>query len=262
METILTILIITTLGLIIYMIYLNQRTLRKIVNYKRSDKEIKISDERYYELNNRIQLLIVVSSIIILIGGFVGYNSIGSIKKEISDDIEHYKTNLQHYDENLKHSDSAILKYQLIIDSLEMKQTIIIDSLDNLTQDANELKTALLKLQNDYRLSSKTYFVTGIEVKPYVKGEKDETHQRLYFKDLKTSSGKKLPNFKTEPYINIMGKGIGWVIIQKITTKYFEYGIMRVVAIDEKTGKEIDEQNPEVLKSFDLLIIEGIDYGH
>ncbi|MBN2350147.1 MAG: hypothetical protein JXJ22_15010 [Bacteroidales bacterium] len=83
------------------MIFLNQRTLNKIVNYKRSDKELKISDERYYELNNRIQLLIVVSSIIILIGGFVGYNSIESIKNEINDDIKHYKSNLQHYDKNL-----------------------------------------------------------------------------------------------------------------------------------------------------------------
>lgn len=101
METILIILIIAILGLIIYMIFLNQRTLNKIVNYKRSDKELKISDERYYELNNRIQLLIVVSSIIILIGGFVGYNSIESIKNEINDDIKHYKSNLQHYDKNL-----------------------------------------------------------------------------------------------------------------------------------------------------------------
>ncbi|MBN2350148.1 MAG: hypothetical protein JXJ22_15015 [Bacteroidales bacterium] len=152
-------------------------------------------------------------------------------------------------------------RYQRIIADLEKQQSIIIDSLNNLTKDANEIKTALLKLQNDYRLSSKTYFVKGINVEPYVKGKKDET-KRLYYKDLKTSSGKELPNFRNEPYINIMSTGIGDIIIQKITTKYFEYSILRIVPFDDKTGEEIDETIPDAIKSFDILIIEGINYGH
>jgi hypothetical protein len=104
------ILIIIVLVLIVFLIYINQKTYKKVVTYKNNEQELKIGDERYYELNNKIQLLIVVSSMIILIGGFVGYNSIGSIKKDISRDIELYKNKLEKYDQNILLSGQTHLK--------------------------------------------------------------------------------------------------------------------------------------------------------
>lgn len=253
METLVIILVIAILLMIAYLIYINQRTLNKVVNYKRSKEELKISDERYYELNNKIQLLIVVSSIILLIGGFVGYNSINSIKGEISSDIEHYKKNLMHYD-------STIIKYKRLIGELENDRDTVINVLRTSIIEVNDIKNTLIQLQEDYKLNAKTFFVTGIKVPP--ESESDEfVSTRRYFKDMKMPDGKRLPKFKVSPFLSVMGKGLGFVIIKNITKDYFEYFIMGVISYEEGLENVSDKPQPDEVKNFDLLIIERINYN-
>jgi len=239
---------IALLLMIAYLIYINQRTLNKVVNYKRSEKELKISDERYYELNNKIQLLIVVSSILILIGGFVGYNSINSITGEISSDIEHYKKNLMHYD-------STIINYQRLIRDLENDRDTVIDVLRTTIIEVNDIKNTLIQLQEDYKLNARTFFATGIKVPP--ESESDEfVSTRKYFKDMKMPDGKRLPKFKVSPFLSVMGKGLGFVIIKNITKDYFDYFVMGVISYEVGLKKESDKPQPDEVKRFDLLIIE------
>lgn len=100
-QKLIGILIIAVLGVIIYLIVLNIRTLKIVMKLQTSDKKSKIDDERYHELNNKIQLIIVVSSILILIAGFLGYNSIETIKSEVVGSFEalqdEYRLNAKTY---------------------------------------------------------------------------------------------------------------------------------------------------------------------
>lgn len=114
MQKLIGILIIAVLCVIIYLIFLNIRTLKIVMNLQTSDKKSKINDERYHELNNKIQLIIVVSSILLLIAGFLGYNSIETIKSEVVNSFEvlqdEYKLNAKTFFINEYKIDQTALK--------------------------------------------------------------------------------------------------------------------------------------------------------
>ena len=97
-QKLLVLSLIVVLCTIVYLLVINIRTLRKVIKLQSSEKKRKINDERYYELNNKIQLLIVVSSIIFLTGGFIGYNSIDSINRDIRNKISGYEKIIEDYD--------------------------------------------------------------------------------------------------------------------------------------------------------------------
>lgn len=255
METILMIFIIAILVMISYLIYLNIKSLKKVVIYKK-DEEVKISDQRYFELNNKIQLLIVVSSIILLIGGFVGYNSINSIKSEIKIDIQRYKSHLENYDTLVASYnfvyDTTVLYYNNLMDYYETQRKELSQNFKEVTENANK---TILKLIDDYKLTIKTYLVSNIEIKNIEYADQiDEEDEivKLYFNKLTTTNGKRLPEFKEPPYLYITVKGTGDINIEKITKDYFEYGIMRYGSVDPKTKKVKFDK----LYGFDLLIIE------
>jgi bacterioferritin (cytochrome b1) len=104
---------------------------------QQNDKKTKIDDARYYELNNKIQLIIVVASIIMLIGGFLGYNSIDSIKLEIQDNLDEYIDKLNSYD-------TIIDKYNILIPTLENERDTTFKSLIKTKIESEKIKSSLV----------------------------------------------------------------------------------------------------------------------
>jgi hypothetical protein len=185
------------------------------VTYKRSDEELNISDQRYYELNNKIQLLIAVSSIIILAGTFLGVNSITSFDKEMNN-----KT----------------------------------DTINKYIKEIYNTKQSLIQLQYDYSFNVRTYMVSNIQIpKNVIESTKEERQKvKVYFKDLRTTEGDSLPAFTKPPFINIQNLGFAFVImIKEITQEYFEYEYGKMTTYDPKTGKE-EPLFP--ISKFDILI--------
>ena len=239
LDNLFLIILISFLGLIIYLIVINIHTLRRVIRLKASDKKRKISDVRYHELDNKIQLLIVVSSIIILIGGFIGYNSITSIQNEITDEIS---VELMEYRAKLEKYDSTIIHYDQIIEEMAAEK----DSVLNLSRN-------LRKLQNEYKLNAKSYFIKGIEIDP---NSKNSAPVKIYFNKIRTANGNELPLFNKAPFLSILGKGEGWVIIENITNQYFEYYVMTTIDFNVAMGKKPEKPNLKEINSFDLIIID------
>lgn len=246
MENVIIIVTVPFLILICYLIFINQRILKKVVTFKRDEQKLKIDDERYYELNNKIQLIIVISSIIILIGGFFGYNTISTIKSEINNEIGNYRETILSYD-------SIIKKYNKLILGLESERVNISKVLQNSISETNRLQRELTQLQSDYNFNVRTYMVTDIKIdRKEIAGTKEYEIVRVYFKDLKTTKGENLPKFINTPYLSIQNLGFAFaVMIKKVTTEYFEYEFGELKTYDEKTGIE---KPMFPITDFDLLI--------
>lgn len=202
-----------------YFIIIDQKYLKKIVTNKRIDEELSISEKRYYELNNKIQLIIVVASIIILAGTFLGVDSRISFEKEMKN-----KT----------------------------------DTLNKYIKKIYDIKQSLIQLQYDYSFNVRTYMVSNIQIpKNVIETNRTRTNGkpqkvRIYFKDLRTTEGDSLPAFTKPPFINIQNLGFAFAImIKEITQEYFEYEFGELNTLDDKTGKE---EPIFPISKFDVLI--------
>jgi hypothetical protein len=228
MENLIILMMLIVLILVIFLSITNYIALKKAITKGKT----KIGDKRYYELNNKIQMIIIISSMIVLIGGFLGYNTISSIKEDIYMDINQYQDKID--------------QYTAILDSNKVSFEKLNSELERSTQKANDI---ILELANNY-LNVKTYLVQKLSVN----NEKDAT--RLYFKDLTTSNGKKLPKFSKPPSLSIAGKGTGQIWFKVINKDYFEYTVLSFYSTDKKTGKTINSSDS--IGSFDLLITYGL----
>jgi hypothetical protein len=249
MEIYLIVIGIVIFGLIAYLIYIDQTILRKVVTYKRSDKKLKISDERYYELNNKIQLLITCASIIVLVGAFLGVNELATLRKERSEDIESYKSQLSQYEITIKEYNILIAKY----DSVMKVKT---DTLNRIIDEIKDIEKTLIQLQSDYSFNVRTYMVANIPIpKNIIESPKDERKRvKVYFKNLKTTEGEKLPPFKKPPFINIQNLGFAFTImITEIAQEYFEYEYGQIMLGDLEGGAD-KPLFPIPITKFDILI--------
>jgi hypothetical protein len=224
----------------------------------------------------------VVSSIIILIVGFLGYNSIDTIKIDIQGKMDEYIDKLKGYD-------SIIYNYNTLISTLENERDTTFKSLITTKIESEKTKKGLNQLQYDYRLNAKTYFVKGIKISQ--KLLKDNTQkEQIYFKDLKKFNSKIPEAFIQEPFVTVVGIGDGVITILKITKEYFEYSFSGYTELDQgliSTFDKIDlnttdQEERELLSKlksllnksikqksnssnyteaaiFDLIIIEGIN---
>jgi hypothetical protein len=246
METLITVLEFAILITIAYLIFIDQRLLRRVVTYKRDEEKLKINDERYYELNNKYQLLIVGSSFIILALGFFGYDSINSIKGKINQDIDQYKSVLEDYKKK-------IAAYDTLNKDLGKEKEFITTFLKNSLEETNRLQRVLIQLQKDYSFNVRTYMVPNIPIqKKKITGTEEYEKIRVYFKDLKTNEGEKLPNFNDPPFLSIQNVGFAFaVMIKEVTKEYFEYEYGELKTFDPKTG--IEEPLFPISK-FDILL--------
>ena len=238
MEIPLIVLGLTILMVLIWLLISEKRILNRIEeNIKNIGYIIPDSNEKYYELKYKIQLLTSGASIILVIGGFLGYNSVTSIKEDIQKDLQHYKVNLQKSDSLLSELDSNKIQIEK---ELKVSQEALRTSL----HETSQLKVELLKLQKQFTPNMQTYIVKGI---PYEAGKNPSEKYRVYYKDLKTVDGNSLPNFTTPPVTNIISKGVSRIILTENTTEYFEYATTSFLML---------ESDPEIkpTTSFDVLI--------
>ncbi|MCF8380789.1 MAG: hypothetical protein K9H49_14540 [Bacteroidales bacterium] len=258
MEKPFIIILIAISGIIIFLLILNISTLVKVTRLTKSNEKRTIADERYHELNNKFQLLTVVSSILLLIGGFLGYDSINSINENYEKQINNYKKQIE--------KDSTIVdNYRVILGELDNFKESINDSLNLNYEEIKDIKEKLRELQNDYRLNAKTYFIKEIKI-PEDLIKDNRIIKRVYFKELKTLNNKIPSKFKDVPYVSIIELGEGFITIKKITQEYFEYAFSGTIELTDqeliellKKAKPDGFLPPNELDAdrFDLIIIEG-----
>jgi type II secretory pathway pseudopilin PulG len=212
-------LLIAVVGLVILFIWngINFSFLKK----HSSDKNKNLDDAKYWELKSKYEFMLAVVALITAMATFLGINTLDSIKKEVKHDFQEKVDSV-----SKSFTDSTIKvnkKLQATNDSaalLNKKVSNYLQQLSNNTHyltaleaDQIRLKVFDLKSNNDLqdlsrkidsinhsnKIKSEFYLVNNV---PFVNKRPDyPLDLTIYFKDLKTSSGDKLPSFKNPPVI-------------------------------------------------------------
>lgn len=259
MKTILYILLIAVAGIIIFLIVINIITLRRVIKNSKDPDDINLSDKRYYELNNKIQLFIVVTSIVFVFITFTGHEKIDDVLKEQTSIIENYNNKINKYDKSLSISDSLTESNITIINELR-------DSIRLGNQDIIKIKNSLEMLQNQYRISSKTYLVRDFKILKAPENERDKP-VKVYFKELNKFNINIPSIFSERPYVILRQNGSGSLTIKEIQRDYFiyEYGgviegeiVVKDIISGNYSKDKIYPNDPDDATQFDIVIIEEV----
>ena len=159
----------------------NHIILRRIHSLAKKRNPI-INDGRYFELKYKIELYVIVISLIYAISGFLGYSFYSKFNERVNND---YK--------------------------------IVADQKDSTLVHYNKLKERIDSTAKQ-ELSGLYLFIV-----PNIKISNSET-QKIYYKNMIASSGKKLPKITKTPYIQFAGDITVQII--DINSEYVEFAIL------------------------------------
>jgi|688.fasta_scaffold419072_2 hypothetical protein len=206
-----------------------------------------LSDPRYFELKYKNQFLVAMFAVFVGLGSFYGYNTLEDAKKEARTEIinstDSLKNKLSELEKLMNENKSNAL--QLGNDFSEVSKNL--PKLDGAFKRLSSLEQKIVNINQKNILKQNFYIVSTIE-RPIL-----EKPQRLFLKDLTTSHGDKLPNFKSPPVIIAITDSKFQVDVYNVSTESF------IVAwgtnlVDEKEGIQF---NPtEKVFTFSLLVIE------
>lgn len=159
----------------------NHIILRRINSLAKKRNPI-INDGRYFELKYKIELYVIVISLIYAISGFLGYSFYIKFNERVNND---YK--------------------------------IVADQKDSILVHYNKLKERIDSTAKQ-ELSGLYLFIV-----PNIKISNSET-QKIYYKNMISSSGKKLPKITKTPYIQVAGDITVQII--DINTEFVEFAVL------------------------------------
>ncbi|NTW31785.1 MAG: hypothetical protein HGB12_04040 [Bacteroidetes bacterium] len=223
-------------------------TNRLIKNIKSNIKE-ENNDSRYFELKYRIEFIVAIFSVIIVVIGFLGYNTFENAKKEIHKSIIDKNDSLFKI---LSKNEIKLGKFDSGIVKLEGKNAKIDSGLLKYDSKAKSLNNSMLNLKNLIEvinskniLKQNYYIVNSLSINLY------NNIKKIYFNDLITDMGDKLPIFTSPPIILPIPE-INWQVqVNSIKKDYFEV----------LPGYEIGDYEPkDSIVKFSVLIIQKKEY--
>jgi len=223
MSTFTIILLIVIFILIVSDVYFLWKIFKSIGKKKKS-----LPDERYFELKYNINLLKAVSAILIFLLGFLGITTYQDITSIPESDFEE-KFSVQ--DEKIKTLDSIVKNYEGLVESLKSEEGKSIENLNDVKREFGLINQKINSTQNALKYTPQIFIIRNIPVEP----DKERVTQTIYFNKLRTIDGKKLPNFKKPPIINIQGLNVVSVV-DEITSEYFK--LLHTIESDGK--QELD----------------------
>ncbi len=154
-------------------------------------------EERYYELKFKIQFLVAMFTVFAAIVGLYGYNTLEDVKQkltnELNDSIDSLKQRLETTATILNTKDS-------IVRILENDLAALSENVPKLKKGFNQIEFLERRIQTingknilkqNYYIVTSLSFATNDLTKPV----------KIYFKDLATNLGDKLPSFTRPPLI-------------------------------------------------------------
>lgn len=224
MNTFSTVLLIIITSLLILDVYF----LTKLDKRIKKKKKIFL-DQRYFELKTQINLIKAVSGIVLFVGTYLGVSTLNEIKESFKNDF------MVKVDSQKKQVDSLISvvkDYTKLIDKLKIIESQGIENLSDINNEFKIVKNSLERNKNSMKHFPQMFIIKGIKIKNSV--------TKVYFRDLKTIDGKKLPNFNMPPAVNIQCYNAQAQILD-ITKDYFELSDSFVTwnKNEEDSGNEI-----------------------
>lgn len=216
MISFLFVLVIFLIGLSVW----NLLTLYNLKKYNRSEQKIK--NDRYYELKYKTDYITTVV-VVMGIGAFFGYNWFEEIKDQAADNLREktasFDGQYESLNRKLKNSDTLASTYT--------------DKLNNLFTDYDNISKKLNKLFKDYEtISEKQIIKYDFYIVDNLKFPIEFNHDtayRFYYKNLKSITGDKLPEFKKPPVLFIVPENNVVYDIREIHKEYVELSFSSTV---------------------------------
>lgn len=114
---------------------------------------------------------------------------------------------------------------------MKSKEGKSIENLNDVKIEFGLINQKINSTQNALKYTPQIFIIRNIPVEP----DKERVTQTIYFNKLRTIDGKKLPNFKKPPIINIQGLNVVSVV-DEITSEYFK--LLHTIESDGK--QELD----------------------
>lgn len=209
--------------------------LYKIFKTLKKDREINPREE-YFELKYNINLLKAITAILIFVIGFFGYNSYNNIKENIEKDIKGQQNEISIVFEKIGALNDTINNLEVLKAKLESAIKTYEKSLKSINNKINNINSTT-------KYNPKIYIVKDLKFSY----DKSKDGLKIYFRDLKTMFGEKLPDFKNVPFINVSGYTISMAIVE-ITNEYM------VVSSGSAYGRGTKQEDGNYYYRFDLWI--------
>jgi uncharacterized membrane protein YqhA len=206
MTTFITILLIVILVLVASDVFFLYKIYKDV-----GEKKKGLLDEKYFELKYNINLLKAVSAIVIFLIGFLGFTTYGEIIKNVEKDISTKYSEQNTRIDSLTH---ILSKYELFVDSLELRKNESVQNLDDINRKFNLLNRKLDKNEEALQIVPQIFIVKNVSI--------SEDEQKINFSSLRTIDNQKLPNFKEPPIVNMQCLGAD-ILVSEVTTKYIEF---------------------------------------
>lgn len=218
-----TILVVTVIALIVFSAW-NLLTLREIkAKSKNPDKEL--NDQKYFELKYKIEFLVAIFTVLVAIGGFLGYNSIQNAKSEIqanlNKEVSLIENRIVKTDKSIRDKDSLVSELMTKLNDIRENTSTTENTFNNQKEKLNALVNTIDVL-NKKNIIKQNYYI--VSLKRYKYDENDSTKHKYYFKDLKTNLGDNLPIFKTAPIVIPVSES--FITILNVNKESFKVGNM------------------------------------
>ncbi|MBS1555591.1 MAG: hypothetical protein JSU09_11750 [Bacteroidetes bacterium] len=226
----------------------NLVNLRQLIKNKSENVgAVGLSDPKYFELKYKIQFQAAMFAVFVSVGAFYGYNTLEEAKKEARAEIIKSTDSLN---SELKRLQDIITQNKSDAKELENSFSDVSRNLPRINSSFNRLNELEEKIQiiNSKNILKQNYYIISSIERPVL-----EKPQKLFLKDLTTSHGDKLPEFKLAPVIIPITDSKFQVSVFEITTESFviAWG-NNLVDIDQ--GVSIYPSDKSF--TFSLLIIE------
>ena len=196
----------------------------KAIRKKLEKPKPTITDSNYFDLNAKIKSILAVGSFIVIIIGFLGWNTIDGITEDV-------KNKLSAVDSLSSSVDSINTEIENILTFIEIFNDV---EKGNLEKTISETKSSVTSISNKLlnlsdqikKIPRNLELIKDLRINMKEFGPLTKKSKRFFYNEMTSYKGNKLPLFKENPTILIFNdKGLN-TLITEATIEYFDLQVL------------------------------------
>jgi hypothetical protein len=209
-----------------------------------------LNDEKYFELKARQDYIIASSTLIFAVLSFIGYSSIKDIKTDLNNQVLAERQKIDTLKNTADETDKTFINLQITGKTLK-------DSMISALEIVQVLKNKVGQILAKDVIKQNLYIIDNLKMGDFpATSEKNfENNKIVYFKNLTSISGQKLPEFIKPPTVLAMSINGGSVAIRKISKDGFQIATLMGLPMSEEESKVAENVNGDNVR-FSVWISE------